>query len=656
MTARRLPMPLALAASVAAVLACAASRAQPPTQPYRDRVIAPESLQPLPPDEDEAIDSDGLPRSLQAELNLSHSERGSESFDEQGVSAGGLWETATLGGFSLDATLFRSDRERFGDEDGVGGSITLWQRRLPVDGGWWVDNGLGVLNTPSLPLQRRQYRFYLPTVPFAGASSDWTQAGGKLQVQGAFGRAGIYSGTRVTGFDVAAGEVGALGAQWSWAPRWTGALSFLGTQGRIVPDDVGEAVLASGDTRAVHAASAWQGGRDAVQINLLSSDGDAGQAGGAWIDASARRGRYSHNYGAFRLEPRLAWGALPISNDVEGGYYRLGYQYGRWLWNVGVDSLRSISGAGFDGQYATGFARYQAHSTLGYGGGLSVRRAPEVSHGAQLFADKRTRWGQTRLQLDQAGGGSGGSGDSWQISLDQAFDLRQGTRLSASLAYGALAYAGAASTSTTTLAFNGGRDLSDRLSVDGTARWTGATGPGAQRGVDLNLAVNWRISPHWWLSTTLYQSEGSRRSPFILDPLVTETPFISAPRERSLFLTLRYERQAGRPLAVIGGVPGAAVGTVVGTLYLDDNGDGVRAASEQPAINVTVVLDGRYSVRTDNAGNFEFPRVAVGTHTLGVVSDNLPLPWSFDDAAAQRTVEVTVRQAVRVEIGARRPR
>ena len=653
MTARWLPMPLALAASVAAVLACAQSRAQAPTPPYRDRVIAPESLQALPPDEDEATDSDGLPRSLRVELNHSHTQRGSESFNEQGLTAGGFWESATLGGFSLDATLFKSDRERFADDAGLGGSATLWQRRLPIDGGWRVDNGLGVLNTPSLPLQRNQYRFYLPTAPFAGASSDWTQAGGKLQLQGAFGRAGIYSGTRVVGFNVADGHVGALGAQWSWSPRRTAAIAFLGTQGRIVPDDLGEAVLASVDTRALHATTAWEGGRNNVQMNLLSSHGDLGQASGAWIDASARRGRYTHNYGVFRLDPGLAWGALPINNDVMGGYYRLGYQYGRWLWNVGIDSLQSISGDGFDGQYGTAFGRYQASSTLGYGGSLSVRRAPDLSHGAQLFADKRTRWGQTRLQLDQA---RGGGGNSWQVGFDQAFDLQQGARLSASVAYGALASVSESSSNTTTLAFNGGRDLNDRLSIDGTARWLSANGPSAQRGVDLNLSVNWRISPRWWLSTTLYQSEGSRRSPFILDPLVTETPFISTPRERSLFLTLRYERQAGRPLAVIGGAPGAAVGSVVGSLYLDDNGDGVRAASEQPATNVTVVLDGRYSVRTDSAGNFEFRSVAVGTHTLGVVSDNLPLPWSFDGAAAQRAIQVTVRHAVRVDIGARRPR
>jgi hypothetical protein len=61
-------------------------------------------------------------------------------------------------------------------------------------------------------------------------------------------------------------------------------------------------------------------------------------------------------------------------------------------------------------------------------------------------------------------------------------------------------------------------------------------------------------------------------------------------------------------------------------------------------------------VRTDSQGNFEFPRVAVGNHVLTVLPDNLPLPWSFDEEADKRSVEVKVREQQRVDIGARRPR
>ncbi|MCL1634977.1 carboxypeptidase-like regulatory domain-containing protein [Luteimonas sp. SX5] len=643
---------MALAAIVASV---AHAQEAPQDAPYRDRIIAAESLAPLPPDDEEPVDAGGLPRAYHLEAVAARTERGDETFNEEGIAAGGFWETPAWGSFSLDATLFHSNRDRFEQDSGWGGAATLWQRNLYVDGGWHLDNGLGAINTPSLGLQRGQYRFFLPTVPFAGVSSQATQSASGVTFYGAVGRAGLYNGTRVVGFDLADGYVASAGAQWQWAPGWTGAASYLGTHGRIEPDDTGEATFVDDETHAVHVATGWEGERDTVQFNALASDAEEGRAQGAWIDASARRGRYRHNYGLFSLDPGLAWGALPINNDIRGGYYRIAYQFARWSWNLGLDDIRSISGEGFDGQYGTGFARYQASSTFGYGGSLSMRHTPENTYAAQLFADKSMRWGQTRLQFDLAEGGDGG-GDSWLASVDQAFPMRGGARLSASLAYGELSYDGEPATATTTVALYGGRDLTDTLSIDGTARWTHGDGPSATRGVDFNIGLNWRIRPRWSLAAAFYQSQGSQRSPFILDPLVTDTPFISLPRDRSVFLTLRYDRQAGQPLAVIGGAPGAAVGSVAGSLFLDDNNDGVRAASELPAANVTIVLDGRYSVRTDSNGQFEFPRVAVGPHRVAVLPDNLPLPWFVEDAAAQRTIEVRVRQTTRLDIPAGRQR
>lgn len=656
MTRSRLSPPLALAVSVAVVLAGIA-RAEPPATPYRDRIIAPEALQALPPDDEAVVlDADGLPRSIHAELSLSRNERGNDDFNEQGLTVGGFWETDAHGSFSLDASVFRSNGDRDGpsadqrSEDG--GTATLWQRNLFLDGGWRVDNGLGVLNTPVLELQRDQYRFYLPSVPFAGASTDWHRDAGDLQVQAAVGRAGVYSGTRAVGFKPGDGEVAALGVQWGPRDGWTGMAAFLDSRGRLVPDPLGGAVLEPGDTRALHLATAWEGASETLQLNLLTSDGDRGAAAGAWFDGSARRGRYLHHYGTFHFGPELGWGALPINNDIEGGYYRLDYQYGRWLWNTGLDGVHSVSGRGSNALYGTGYVRYQATSTLGYGGSLNLRRSPELAHSAQLFADKRTGWGQSRLQFDHAGGNGD---DSWQVAVDHALSLREGSRLSASLGYGEIARDGVASSSTT-FALYGAKELGDRVSLDGSARWTHGDGATALRGVDLNLGVNWRIAPRWRLSATVYQSEGSQRSPFILDPLATQTPFIGLPRERSAFLTLRYERQAGRPQEVLAGAPGVAAGAIAGSLYLDDNGDGQRAASEQPVANVTVVLDGRYSVRTDSLGRFEFPRVAVGEHAVAVVPDNLPLPWSLEEGDAERRVQVTVRGRSQVDVGARRPR
>ena len=627
-------------------------------EPYRDRILSPAQLPPLAPEEDAPEDSGGLPRSQRAEVLVSRNQRGDASYDEYGLRGGAFWETAALGSFSFDFTAFRSERP---GSTGVGGSATLWQRNLPLDGGWRVDNGLGVLNTPTVPMLRDQYRFFLPTVSFAGIASGWRNPDTGTELQAAFGRAGRYDGTRVVGFDVASGQVGTLGAQWRFSPVWSGAATALVTDGRVVPDPdgslppPGEAALQPGRTRALHAAVARTAGDASLQMNLLGSAGDGlDSALGVWADYAHRRGRFGHNAGLFRLEPDLAWGALPINNNVAGGYYRLSYQYARWNWTAGIDRLRTLEGPGLDGWYATGYARYQASTTLGYGASVNLRRTPDVAHSVQLFLDKRTVWGQTRLQFDQAGGE--GSGDSWLLTLDQDLPLQQGRRLALSASYGAVAAEGEAATTTASVAFYGSADLTDTLSLDGSARWTHADGPSALRGNDVNLGLNWRLSRHLTLTAAYYETRGSQRSPFVIDPLANEQPFVRLPRDRALLLSLQFQRQAGRPQAVLGGPPNAAHGRIAGSVFLDDNDDGVRSAAELPAANLTVVLDGRWSVRTDSLGNFEFPRVAVGTHTITVLPDNLPLPWYLDDASATRSVEVRVRDTARLDLGARRPR
>ena len=107
---------------------------------------------------------------------------------------------------------------------------------------------------------------------------------------------------------------------------------------------------------------------------------------------------------------------------------------------------------------------------------------------------------------------------------------------------------------------------------------------------------------------------------------------------------------------MLGGSANAATGRIAGSVFFDDNGDGMRSASELPAANVTIVLDERYSVRTDDQGRFVFERVAVGAHTLEAIPDNLPLPWSIDEARARRNVQVDVRGETMIDIGAERPR
>ncbi len=128
------------------------------------------------------------------------------------------------------------------------------------------------------------------------------------------------------------------------------------------------------------------------------------------------------------------------------------------------------------------------------------------------------------------------------------------------------------------------------------------------------------------------------------------------PSSRSMYLSLRYDFNAGKSKFILGGSNNSGSGRVVGTIFLDENGDKVRSATEQTAANITVLLDGRYTVRTDQQGRFEFTRVAVGKHTVTIVPDNLPLPWFVDEDNLQQLLEVEVRRDTVMNIPATRQR
>ncbi|WP_374601890.1 carboxypeptidase-like regulatory domain-containing protein [Arenimonas sp.] len=622
---------------------------------FQDRVISPDQLAPLPEDKEEDFNSDGVPRSIRIEAVLSAVERADEDYAEFGLNFGGHRETERWGSFSLDGTVFRRDGLQGEPADWIG-TVTLWQRGLYVGSHWQVENGLGVLNTPTLPVQREQFRFFLPSVPFVGGSTHWHDREGGMHLQAAMGRAGLFSGSRIVAFDSADGNVASFGSQWRWSDRWTGAVSALATDGLIVPDPLNGSQFQDGRTEAFLASTAWSGDRHRVQFNLQGSSAERGDATGAWLDGVSRLGRFTWNYGLFHLGEDLAWGALPINSNAAGGYLRVRYESARWNWNGGVDKIDSVSGSGFSGNYATVYGRYQVRHNLGIGGNINVRdSAIATDFSTRWFVDRAGPWGRSRLQLDQARTDSGRREDL-QLTLDQDLPMKQGSRLAISTTLGSVDVDGEGRTETITMAALGGIDIGDRTRLDGNVRWTRGSGPAAYRGADINLSLNWRLASRWSLQASVYRSAGEQRSPFQIDPLAPPDQFFPLPSESSVFLSIRYEKQAGTPVAVLGGGPGSAIGTVTGSVFLDENDDGLRSASELPATNVTVILDGRYAVRTDSQGEFEFPRVAIGAHTIEVVPDNLPLPWFLAEDGDSRAVEVRVRDTTRVDIGARRQR
>ena len=605
----------------------------------------------------------GLARSLQLDAIVSAmgstSGGRSENLVEKGIVAKSQWETATYGAWSLDAALRAGSTGQSFTEQGQGGVVTLRQRAMPFDGGWVADNALGDLNSPDINLARLQPRFYLPTGPMQGLTTEWRGPSG-LQIVAGGGEPGLYDGLVIPNFRTLGGSTATAGVEFSPQEHWTVGGQFI--EARDVNVVIGPAI--NGDTRLSTATglvtAAWQQHGARLQLNVLDGGiSGTGNGLGSWIDGSLAQGRFVQNAGVFRIEPNLTWGNQLIANDTQGGYYRLNYQSRQWLADVGIDAVRSVSGAVGSTTFLTGDTRYQLSRDWGVGG---VANASQTSGGtswsAQAYVDHINRLGSGRAQGAVA---ETPVGRDLSMVLDETWSLPAGLRLSTSVSLDRIsgsALNGIVADSTVLgLAANGGGQLTTRIGVEGSIRYATAIAGRAAPGVSANVSLTWQLAARWQLLATYYESEVGSWTPLIVDSPLTPpaATLIPSVEERGVFLTIRYQRATGSHFAPLGGAPGAGSGALTGIVYLDTNNNGRPDAGEAGAANVTVILDGRYSVQTDANGRFNFPVVASGRHLVTAIGDNVPLPWTLvNDGRAE--VEVTTRGRTEVSLAAQRPR
>ena len=617
--------------------------AQQSSEAYEDRLIDGGTLTQLRQEgEDTVYDSEGLPRYFRAEAITSNINQAGTKTHENGFRLSGRIDTPDFGAFTLDGTL------RINPGSSL---LTLSQRAMPFDRGWLANNSVGNVYTPAIDLSRNQYRFYIPTFPVRGASTEWLHDG-DLQLQASVGEPGIFDGLRLSGFESLHGSVTTAGAQWNDGSHWHAGVQFADarnvdlTQGVTDPAQI---ISAS----SLYAAGAWQDGGTSVQANLLDSDAGQGRHGvGIWLDGETRQDRYRHNYGGFRLDPDLFWGYQQVASDLQGAYYRLSYQDQRWQWDGGVDLVDSVSGKGPKGAYATGNVRYQIDRGSSVGGGATVRHSGNNDWSSFVFAEKQTKWGSSRVQIDTTY--EAGPQRSTTLTFDQTWPVPEGTRLSTSLVLGRETVNGD-NLNTTSLSIYGGGDLTSSLSLDGNVRVTNTRDRVGGTGANADINLSWRINSRWSLVASYFDNRDPIPPPLTIDPLIPMTPVTTIVQSRALFLTLRYEDHAGTLASPLGGRAGGAAGTIAGVLFLDQNDAGRRGASDPGAPNVTILLDGLYSARTDAQGRFEFPLVAAGKHVLTVVPDNLPLPW-FVGNSGKVEVVVRTRETSNIDIAASKRR
>ncbi len=642
------------AGGVCVFLLCtsAAARAQvtPPEAAvdYEDRLIDGGNLTPdIGDDTAGGNDPEGWPRAFRMQVATSRLTRNDRQINENGVRLGGLLDTPNYGAFSLDANLRSSNNDLIGS----GGLVSLWQRNLPMNGGWMGNNALGVFNSPSVDLARQQYRFFIPTLPTVGAATEWRQQN-SLQLQASIGQPGLLTGIYVPTFEGLGGRVATGGLQWNLSREWAAAVQAVDVDNArftIGPTAVGTTVSA----RSWYGGTSWNTPNARAQLNIVGSELDGGSdRTGVWLDGGIRDDRLWHSFGGFRLPANLVWGNQPLPSNLEGGYYRAAFQSRQWIVDGGVDYVTPVSGGGSGTLYGIGSVRYQIYTSLGVGGGANVRQGVGDAWSTFSYVDHANPWGLGRVQANFA---KDNFQNNSQLTLDQSWNVPSGARLSTSLLLGRENFE-RFSANRYGVAVYGGGQLRSNLSVDVNARWDEAFGQSASQNILANAALNWNVASGWLASASFYENRNTGRQPLVVtSPIPEPFPIYQRFNDRGLFLSVRYDWQAGTPIVPLGGAPGTGSGIVAGVLFLDANDNGRLDAGEGGAANVTILLDGRFTVRTDAQGRFEFPSVAVGKHVVTIVPDNLPLPWAAP-AEGRLDVEVGVRERTRTEIPIRRLR
>lgn len=622
---------------------------------YVDQTIQDEGLAPtilFGDSEDLHYDPTGLPHYLRVDGIASISRRsGSDDSNENGLSITSQFETQHYGAFSING-VFRNEPS--------GQAGVILQRKLPFNNGWYANNGVGTLYSPSIDLARNQYRFYIPTFPIFGVSTELIHKD-DLQLQFSTGHPGLFNGLQLNAFSQLGGSVTMGGAQWNLSPQWQ-----IGAQ-MVITNDVTNTSSSSAafnqffglpnyadsakvNGQSFYGSAAWHNEDTRIQGNILQSDLDlTSNATGIWLDAKKRTGRTLHSAGLFRLDPNLTWGYTPISNDIEGLYYRANYNSRQWLLDGGIDAVKSVSGNGTSGTLLTGSVRYQVNQGLGVGGSATIRNANNNAQSGYLFTDMLNRYGNGRAQIDF---GAEQQRRQTRVTASQNWLVAAGSRFNTAL-YTEVENNDSQQIRHVGASLNGGSDLFNNLSWNGNLSYDKSNGSSNTRNVSANLDLAARLNNHWSLIASYLESKNKVTNPFIIDPLIQTQPNTEVTSGSALFITLRYETRSGTSTAPLGGVTGSAAGSIAGYLFLDTNDNNNPDAGEEPAQNITVLLDGKFSTRTNALGRFEFPLVASGPHTIMVITDNLPLPWQVKDDG-KTNVMVNTRETHYLNIPATR--
>lgn len=706
--------PLPSASSPTAVPASTSASPAPP-EAYVDRVMDGVSQQDQTSASNDSYDTQGWARGLSVQFtrNVQTSKSNNAFFldtrtETQGFQLDTYLEAPNFGTLSLQALALGGS-----NVSGLS-SWTIRQFGLPFDNGWRADNALGTTNLLMPELSRRSSRLTLPGPQLIGASTQWRHAeslgtintintSDRLTVGTSVGEPGRFEGFPQSRFVGSGGRVSnvfaeAVRGSWAFAAAAAQSSNITPESGFPGVDAMGSVKRTSssnfyvstayGDKR--YGAGEYGGGAGAqgfglsgfntsgfsAQLSAVGSKLDNVSSTGIYADANWQDGAHRHETSLYYLEPGLTWIDRALAADLRGAAYRYGYNTKRWDITANVESFDSISGQSPRGWFSSGGIRYLLSTKFSTGGGFSMRDFAGKSSSGFGYLQWLNSYGTSRVQLDAATGGATPSSEA--LTLEHSFFTETSLSLSTTLSVERLQTERSVSTNNApdavigsnlmnnerasqhafAIGLNGRYAITDSLSLQGNLRarqLQNADGRGNNDStIALNIGLDWQFASGWSFNMSIYENRGVITDRIAVEsPLATPVVVRNRPNDRGVFLGLRYSVRAGMSSAPLGGRAGGGAGRIEGSVFLDTNANDARDGNEAGAANVVVVLDGRYSTRTDAAGNYQFTDVASGAHALTVVQDDLPLPWTIN-SERRYLVSVSTRGTARVDIGARR--
>jgi hypothetical protein len=568
---------------------------------------------------------------------------------ENGILVNGRRETLNYGNFDLSGVLRKGNRQSYQDDSG-NTQFTLRQFDFAVSEHRVMDNTAGVLRSNADSMISNSFRMNLPSALLLGAKSRISGQDSSLDISA--GRIGRLGTGQIQGFDTSDGKLFSLGYNREIGSQWR-----IGTYALDLENSTD-----APDHQSVASAMEYRSEdeRQRYKAHLLF---DSKGQNGAWLDGDSRINQWRNRYGVFRLERDLLWADTALSNDQQGAYLRSETRSLRNAFTTGldfVDTNINNDSTRPDNYLYNGFLddSWRVTHKITIGSTLTLRGSSPRNDAAgdeirnyvvSGYISRGFAIGTSRLQVSASRLEEGSdAGNGYGIVWDQDWNLRQNLSVSSSLSHENESGIDNQETRSSaallmryemTTSLNWDADIS-YVRVDSKQLNT-------QNNLFGSLAMYWRFLRNWdaSLRVTLNQFDSNAD---------TVGPDLSGD-EKTLLFSVRYSESRGRPFVLLGQktADGHGYGDITGLVFYDENGDGIRQASEQAARDVVVYLDKRYVATTDSDGRYRFEHITTGKHVLTLALEDLPLPWGLLDDAP-RQVNVGIRSGSEVNFALHR--